>query len=327
LAIVMVTMAGILAWGVPAIQGLQEHAEFQSVQTQMLELNQELRNLRDPQNTRVATISIADGTIQTLPGDRWVITAMTDPGMTGLKITGYDDDDATSIEVDGVPVTVPAHVATMHSFPGAKPSQYPIAEESCSLGSCTLSNISIDLTRDVYRIQITESSLVRAEAWIVNAGRFTYTQAGGRNMNHLEMGASVIEQADRFYMRQGPTVKEPAFDAIVPDTDFFVRLVQLQGSDAVSGTGSFSILVNLVDNHGETDERPVFDSARLVRFQIHGDLEEAFCNAFLSRSTDYTYDGSSTDCAGGDADVLYDPPQAFSFEMSQAVVSGYARST
>jgi hypothetical protein len=231
--------------------------------------------------------------------------------------------------VEGVPVTVPAHVATMHRFPGANPSDDVIAEESCSLGSCTLSNTTgINLTRDVYRIQITESSLVRAEAWIVNAGRFTYTQAGGRNMNHLEMGASVIEQADRFYMRQGPTVKEPAFDAIVPDTDFFVRLVQLQGSDAVSGTGSFSILVNLVANHGETDERPVFDSARLVRFQIHGDLEEAFCNAFLSRSTDYTYDGSSTDlCAGGDADVLYDPGVAFSYEMSQAVVSGYARST
>ncbi len=330
LVIVVMAMAGILAWGVPAIQALQHHAEYQSVQTQMLELNQEIRNLRDPQNTRVATLSIAGGSLAFGSGDRWAVSAMTDAAYPDYRVTSYQDDDDTII-LTGIPA---AGEATAERVVGGKFTL--VADETCaSAGSCTL-NLEehvtpVSIATDVLRIQYKESSIVKAETWILDVGRFTYTQAGTGSLNHLEMGSSVLEQVTGTFMRQTPSIKEPVFGSTPEDRDFFVRVLQLTGTEGSSGRGEFSILVNLVDNYGASRGRPLLESTYFVRFQIDGALEEAFCNHFLLEDPDYysfTGGGSPADCSGGDVDVLYNPGaanQPFTFQLSQAVVSGFVR--
>lgn len=323
LVIVVMAMAGILAWGVPAIQALQHHAEYQSVQTQMLELNQEVRNLRDPQNTRVATLSIAGGQLEFASGDRWAISGMTESTYSDFKLVGYDDDD-DALTLSGLPV---AGTASVDKVVGGKFTS--LDEQSCTAATCSLNlGAGGDITRDVLRIQYKVSSVVKAETWILDVGRFTYTQDATGHMNHLEMGASVLQQATGAFMRQSPTIKEPVFGSTPPDTDFFVRALQMTGTESSGGRGEFSVLVNLVDNYGVSRGRPLFESAHFVRFQIDGDLEESFCNHFLLEdSTDYGFTGGGTpaDCSGGDVDVLYDPGQPFTYELSQAVVSGFVR--
>lgn len=326
LVIVVMAMAGILAWGVPAIQALQHHAEYQSVQTQMLELNQEIRNLRDPQNTRVATLSIAGGSLGFGSGDRWAISAMNDATYANYRVRGYEDDDDT-ILVDGMPAGGTATVAKVVG--GRFTNLHEVT--SCPV-PCTLNlGASGDIATDVLRVQYKESSIVKAETWILDVGRFTYEQDATGNMNHLEMGGSVLEQGTGRFMRQTPTIKEPVFGSTPEDRDFFVRVLQMTGTEGSSGRGEFSILVNLVDNYGVSRGRPLFESAHFVRFQIDGGLEESFCNHFLFEDPDhysFTGGGSPVDCSGGDVDVLYDPTpanQPFTFELSQAVVSGFVR--
>lgn len=315
------SMAGILAWGVPAIQALQDHAEYQSVQTQMLELNQEIRNLRDPQNTRVATLSIAGGQLLFTEGDRWVITGMTEAAYTGYKIEDFDDDDG-DLTISGHPVD---GTATLEKVVGGKFTS--LDEASCTTPTpcALLLGVDGDITTDVLRIQYKAGSIVKAESWIINVGRFTYTQDDTGNQNHLEMGASILEQVRGTFMRQTPTIKEPVFGTTPEDTDFFVRVMHISGTEVAQGRGEFSVLVNLVDNYGVSRGRPLLDPARLVRFQIDGDLEDAFCTHLINTDEDYTYVGTESNCAGGDADVLYDPGRTFTYELSQAQVSGFVR--
>src|SRR5688572_4221259 len=91
LAIMIVSIGGILTWGMPAIQGLQDHAEYQSVLTQFLQLDSDVRNLRDPLNTRVSTISVSQGTIALDAGDRWVISAARDANYNDFHVLDYED--------------------------------------------------------------------------------------------------------------------------------------------------------------------------------------------------------------------------------------------
>jgi hypothetical protein len=290
----------------------------------MLELNQELRNLRDPQNTRVATLSIADGEIGVQPGDRWVITGVSDEDYIGLKISGYDDDDATEVTVLGLPGGFDS--AQIHIVQGGQVPSSPL--DTCTTAPCVLDLGGSDIAQNVFRIQVIENSFVIGESWLINVGRITYHQTGSSdtNYNHLEMGASLIQQRDSVYMRQSPTFKEPVLSATPPDVDFFVRVMQLMGSESQSGRGEFSVLVNLVDNYGVSRHRPLMDPAYAVRFQIHGELEESFCNALLERDPSfYAYDGTGTGCESGDVDVLYDPNETFTYELSHAVVNVFVR--
>jgi hypothetical protein len=315
LVIMIIAIGGILLWGVPAIQGVQEFAQFQSVQTQMLELNQDLRNLRDPLNTRVATISIAQGDIQVAKGDRWVISVSTDASLTSFAITSFSDDD-DSLGVSGLPGT---YTLTLDKVVGGRFT----ALDSCNNPCSTLNIGAGDITKDVLRVQLKVSSLVKAESWIMNMGRITYDQGNG-NKNHLEFGASLIGQQSSVYLKQSPAVKPPDFTSDPQDKDFFLRVIQLVGSDRVGGQGQFSVQVNLVDNYGVSRGRPSMGDARLVRFQVAGDLSESFCNYF-SNLKDFTFAGTGS-CAT-DAQALYNPAQSFSFEMSHAVVNAYVRAS
>src|SRR5687767_8285589 len=119
LVIMIISIGGIMAWGVPAIAGLQERAEYQAVLTQFLQMQSDVRGLRDPQNTRITQISINDGKLDFDLGSRWVVTGTTDADYNAMYLTGWDtaDDTPDSLSVAGGVIGA-AHKITVDRFIG-----------------------------------------------------------------------------------------------------------------------------------------------------------------------------------------------------------------
>lgn len=292
LVIMIISIGGIMAWGVPAIAGLQERAEYQSVLTQFLQMQSDVRGLRDPQNTRITQISVNDGKLEFDLGSRWVVTGTTDAAYEPLYLTGWEMDRPTTLTIAGGALPGATSKVTADLFNGG--SIDPIS--SCTGAGCSTINLDgadADALGDadfqeistVLRIQIHEATGAKFEAWIINAGHLEYhlTERNLNNRIHFEMGAVFSQHTDFFYLEQAPTVKNPDYDLLpAEDISLFVRLLQLTGTvpQGVGGRGQFPIIFHLVDNYGAARGRPSFNPAESARIQIHGELEVPFCNYF-----------------------------------------------
>lgn len=274
LVIMIFSIAGILAWGAPAIQGLQESAEFNGVLAQFLQMDSEVRNLRDPQNTRIVTLTVGGGILTFGKGDRWVVTGMRDAAFDPLYLGGWEGSNPASLNLLGIDLAgkqVSVDVASGGSFTN---------RFSCSSCANPISLGTAKLDTDSVRIQVKSGGTVKAETWIINAGSIKYKVDSGsdRNVLHFAMGAVFSQQQDSFFLEESPTIKDPDYTVSPKDTNLFLRLLQLNGTAAAqTGKGRFPIVFNLVDNYGASRGRPSFDPATAARLQIHGELEAPFC--------------------------------------------------
>lgn len=329
LFIILLAMAGILAWGVPAIQGLQDHAEFQSVLTQAHELNADLLKLRDAKAASIAYVSMNQGELRVGSGARWIVTAYLDSNWEGLYYTNWEN--GAQFLANGVPgaSTMTYDLATL-SFTAIGSSP-----ETCAAGTCgavgSAGNVNMTaLANPVVRIQFKVGNVLKAESWVFNTGRVTYKLDANSEYNriHIELGAVFTQQGSAVFVDRKPTVKEPDLTNVPSDKSYLVRAFQVwqTASNVVVGKGRHTVNVQLDDNHGTTRGRPFLQGATAVRLQVDdggapgvkGILEEGFCNYFAALPS-YAVQGGTT-CAGGTVSVLYDPVDPFNYELSQAVV-------
>lgn len=326
LVIMILATGGVMAWGVPAIQGLQDRAEYQNVLTQFLQMDSDVRNLRDPQNTRIARISMSDGYLSFGPGSRWVVSASRGSAYNGFFLTGWETVNPPTVDLAGGLVGAADQITVDEATGGTLANAW-----SCAAGTCTntVDLMGLQLGSDVVRIQIKTGS-VQWEAWIFNVGRLSYrlTQLNDQNQLHFEMGALFSQHDSYFYVQEAPTIKDPDYEIDTPDTNLFVRVLHLQGIDqAVAGEGRFPVVYHLVDNYGASRGRTSFNPAQMVRLQIHGDLEAAFCNYFDRRPGWQQEDsaGAETACpatgTGGDVNLRFEKgANALTYDLSHSVV-------
>lgn len=328
LFIVIVAMGGILLWGLPAIQGLQDHAEFTSMLTQAHQVNADLLAMRDAGSAKPITLSMNQGSLGVFPGSRWVVTATADAAYSPIYFTKWEDD--TGLLVKSMPA-----LATDVTVSKAVGGTFTLLRDvDCNAGGdCETGLAAAQIAGNTIRVQFKSGAVLKAEAWIFDAGRITYSMSPGTTENqlHIEMGAIFTQQGDRLYLEAQPRLKEPLFTVTPMDASYLVRAFQLEGDTSVGGKGRFSVFAQLDNNYGTTRGRPLISPAYTVRLQIDdsgaaatkGPLEEGFCNHFA----DLEYYTAAAACDGGSVNVLYDPPDGAGtnngqliYELNQAVV-------
>lgn len=329
LVIMILATGGVMAWGVPAIQGLQDRAEYQNVLTQFLQMDSDVRNLRDPQNTRIARISMSDGYLTFGPGSRWVVSASRHADYNAFFLDGWEnaDPEPSSVVLMGGTVDATNQISVDKASGGTLSNAWSCPGTDPCTNTVNLGGLV--LGDDVIRIQLKEGT-VRWEAWIFDVGRLSYrlTQLNDQNQLHFEMGALFSQHDSYFYVQEAPTIKDPDYLIDTPDTNLFVRVLHLQGIDqAVAGEGRFPVVYHLVDNYGASRGRTSFNPAQMVRLQIHGDLEAAFCNYFDRRPGWEQEDGAGDPIAcpatgtGGDVNLRFEKgANALTYDLSHSVV-------
>jgi hypothetical protein len=349
LVIMIFSIGGILAWGVPAIQGLQDRAEFQHVLTQFLQMDSQVRNLRDPQNTRVINLALSQGQLFFTTGDRFVIFASREAAYDGFYLSGWEGTNPASVTIrdGGGNAALAGHDIAVEVVNGGSISTRYTCTACNPVSMGVAPTVPANLGTDVVRITVKLAGNVKAEAWIMNMGRISYHQTDLNELNrlHFEMGAVFSQQNSFFFVEESPTAKDPDYTIVPEDSNLFVRALQLTGTTTtVSGDGRRPIIFNLVDNYGASRGRPSFDPATSVRVQVHGLLEVPFCNYFDQR-TDWQHEAAGvvatcpTSGTAGDVNVRYKRPQdleavpllpttleAMVFDLSHAVVTTTVRS-
>lgn len=349
LAIMIISIGGIMAWGVPAIQGLQERAEYQAVLTQFLQMQSDVRGLRDPQNTRISQISVNDGKLLFDVGSRWVVTGYRDDAYANMYLDGWEDDVPPQLTLVDGPSLVNKKITVDRVTGGSVTTLWDCDPGFC--GSTIDTNFDgvggpdLDLSAidTVTRVVVYDVS-AQWEAWIFNVGHIEYhlTERNERNRLHFEMGAVFSQHDDYYYIEQAPTVKSPDYGLTPKDTSLFVRVLQLSGPtpQGVSGRGQFPIVYHLVDNYGSARARPSFD-AEGARIQIHGPLEVPFCNHFEDRydvatSTGWQFDGVAASCptdpglwsTTSDVNLVYDEgTNPLIYDLTHSVVTTNIRTS
>lgn len=347
LVIMMVAIGGIMAWGVPAIQGLQDRAEYQAVLTQFIQMQSDVRGLRDPQNTRISTIAISQGELRFDEGSRWVVTASVAAAYDNLQWSDWSYNPVaadTTIELEGVTLTGANAIVVDRVSGGTFTTVYQCTATcgtAVTLGAAELDSSTV-------RILVKDAGVVVAETWIMHMGHMWYelTDLNENNRLHFEMGAVFSQHVDYYYLEESPTIKDPDFsptDVDDEDRTMFLRLLQLTGVDqGVSGKGRFPIVYHLVDNYGFSRGRPSFESIHQLRIQIDGFLEVPFCNYFVLRENGWenevlvlsgASEGAVAACPDsgttGNVNIVYEldaaTRPAMSYDMTHSVVTTSVR--
>ncbi len=326
LVITVLGMAGVLFWGTPTLQGIQDRGSIIGMEGEFDELRRASLELSVPDASRVPSVVLEDGSLDLEQGSRMMISMSRDAsnidcdpeltgwetgpsntitatltdcrnggdllGLCGLgcleihKITGSSTIEQTNMDWSQPVPGVPNYVATWDTT-GTEP----------------------DFSEDDWVVRLTNGgTTVYASAWVIEQKRITWRLSTSVTdvQLHFEGGAIFEVDAGSYFLHRQAPIREDAFGS----EDYVLRLVTLLGSDSGSaGRGTPEVFLGLVGNH----VRISTSAAYQVRYTIAGDIAEAWCQSLLLRNAGltatattertYTVDG---DCSDATPSVLYE---------------------
>lgn len=293
LAITILGVAGVLFWGAPTIQGIQDRNAQNAMAGEFLELRRDTLDLTIPDASRVPAIALSDGTFSVTDGSRMQVTANHDGGngACDFHVTGWQTPPVGTLQVDAsgcrpLATSCPGGAdgcLEVHKVLGSKTVNQTITVTPTGTDAYDVDVDSGDLTTGDWMFRITDGNAqqteVYAQAWLLTTQRLSWElQSGVSDLGiHLEGGAVFRSQAGSIFLERGPRVEEAASGS----DDYVVRLPMYTGDEgSISGSRSFHLFLRLQGNHVRIQE----EAATLVRYDFDGDLAEAWCNVLLDRN-------------------------------------------
>lgn len=312
LAITVAGIAGIMAWGAPTIDRMKGRNAIAAMVGEFEDLRDAERDLSVPDHSRFPTIAIPEGKIGLEKGTRIMLTVDRDASNPACDFHITDFADTTSKSSVTVSTTGCRSVAA-----SCPPSAGSACLEIHSVtGSSTLLQVTTfaggvasvtgaDFTVGDWLFRLTDGDTltptIYAEAWLMSNDllRWSSQSRSGSREVILDAGAVFsIEGGQTFQLRE----------AVIGDSAFgtgyyglWLRTLTASSYTEISGAGTHQVYLSLLGNSVRTDAT----SASRLRFDFHGSLAEAWCNAMLARDAnnrlvDATYTADAP-CENGGA--------------------------
>lgn len=309
LAITVLGIAGVLLWGAPLIDRIQARNAQSAMVGEFEDLRDASRELSVPDHSRFPTVVLSRGEISLEEGSRIMVTSNRDTGAGGFtncdfRITNWAD--ATT------PGSV--NVATSSCRGSAQLQVYSVSGStvvsihgpvSFSNGATITPSPAVDFSQGDWLFRLTHVDCgaddVCAAAWVISTDRLAWemeASSGARSVV-LDAGAIFSEEDGTTFLAKEPVIGDSAFGPTY--YGLWLRTLNAASEGSLVGSGSHQVYLSLVGNHIRTDHSAV---ARL-RYDISGDLAEAWCNSLIDRNDDlpgnyYRADSAMT-CSTGDA--------------------------
>lgn len=311
MAITVAGMAGILFWGAPAIQAIQDQGALAAMEGEFATLRESTLVLREIDSSRVPVIPVNEGTVGLEPGTRMVLHMATGdaasssciPNLTDGWFTGASDD----LVLDGPGCGfVPGNTdVAVDEYVGGHPEEVAVTDDvQTDTITIAADDPSTDFTDGDWRITVSKGGDVLVYVFVIDTLRFQWdllTQSSDMQLM-LEGGALFRQESGRVFQLAGPPIQEDIFGT----GDYLIRFPTYRGSQFTFGAPvTLHAQVQLDANH----LRVANDETRSLRYSFHDDdLSEAWCNAILLRNQatstgTYTEDPAHT-CASGDANGI-----------------------
>lgn len=342
LAITVLGVAGIMAWGAPTIDRMQAQNSQVAMTSAMEEMRAGVRELSVPDHSRFPTIAVPAGSISLEQGSRFLVTVGHDPDplykACDLVITKWaDTTDSDSFEYSATNCR-PGAVFQVHRVSGRNTEELAYTETGPEV-----TVLDADFSQGDWLFMLTDGQplpTIYAQGWLLSTDRFawylqsTTTQVGA----YMDGGAVFSSQDESVFLEKPAALHDSAFGS-----DYYglwLRTLSASSYSSITGRGSYSAYVSLMGNHVRADP----EDAYRLRYSIHGDLAEAWCQSLLLRNeilsaqtppSTYSVDPAGPDlaapCTPGDPDgvrsILYTKDDATAFRFRFIHASIYASLT
>lgn len=279
LAITVVGMVGILAWGAPTIESIQAQNAQVGIVGEFEELRASAIELSIPDASRIPTINVPRGELGIEQGTRLMVTANHGASNCDFHVTDWSGPSPD----------------TTVSFAGTTCGGATALEILQVVGSNTITKSStapggavtvggVDFTQGNWLFRLTNGAAnptIYAQAWLFDSDRISWslpTSSGGVAA-HFDLGAVFSDDAGSVFLEKAPSLQENEFGANV--YSLRVRtMTDAGGTTGISGRGAYQVFLGLVGNHVRVDSPTVYR----VRYDFQGDLAESWCGAMMLRN-------------------------------------------
>jgi hypothetical protein len=293
LAITILGIAGVLYWGAPMIERIQAQNAQVAVVGEFQDLRDASSVLSVPDHSRFPTIVIPRGELNLQKGTRVMVTADRDATVSpncDFHITDWADTTSrasVTVSTSGCRGTL-----AIYQVSGATLIQQTVT------GGNTVTGADFSTGDWLFRLALAGCpSGICAEAWLHSSDQVAWDLASGAGARHVafDNGAIFSENGGSLFLEREPTIGDSVFGAGY--YGFWLRSLTASSYNGISGAGSHQVYLSLLGNYDRVDS----PSVSRLRFDVHGDLAESWCNSFLSRN-DGLPDGSDLNTA---ADGIY----------------------
>lgn len=291
LAITIVGMAGILAWGAPTIESIQAQNAQSAIVGEFEELRASAIELSIPDASRIPTVNLPKGSLAIEQGTRVMVTAN---HVTGCDFRATDWSGAspdTTVSFAGFACT---GTTTLEILQVAGSNTIT---KSTAAPAAAVTVAGVDFSQGNWLFRLTDGDAtdpaVQAQAWLFDSDRISWElpTSSGRVAAHYDLGAVFSDDRGSVFLEKGPSLQENEFGANV----YALRvrtLTDAGGTSGISGRGAYQVFLGLVGNHVRVD-----DDTFSLRYDFQGDLAEAWCGTLILRNSGlsgaaYTEDGA-----------------------------------
>lgn len=351
LAISVVGIAGILYWGLPAIDEMKATVEFRSVQSQFLELDGTVKELVAGTTERTAkrwlpSLNRGELYVQNAT-ESWLYA--TEPyhatANHDFEYSGFVDGDhlftitsngpafdwalVEGYIVTGTSTLTPINISAAPPSPvQMQATATPVwgSGETKVFGAYVKdagTTIPVPLRNATFKIRIYSGPALLGEAWYVTTGRIDYQLHAGAGDKRViqNNGAVLAGDSTSMTLLNAPPLPPPSTTNGVPR--FFGRAVVLNGNTSIAGEDRFDLLISL--NSTATlasydcalaDFSDCVESAKIYNW---GEHREAWYSYLGNGGRGYTYVSAGT--APNDYLLMREPRMGYTLLQSVLRVS------
>lgn len=291
LAITIVGMVGIMAWGAPTIEAIQAQNAQTAIVGEFEDLRANAIELSIPDASRIPTIVLPRGQLSIEQGTRFMVTANHASAACDFHVTDWADT------AQPTKVTIALGGCNSGSFDTLEilevAGSNTVSEYEAAAASGEVTVAGVDFTQGNWLFQVTDgetSPQIGAQAWLFDTQRISWdlpTSLGGVAAD-FEYGAVFSRDGESVFLEKGPSLRESDVGSGV----YTLRVRTLDdggGSSAIAGSGSYQVFLGLVGNYARigTDSPESYS----VRYDFQGDLAESWCGSLLLRNAGLADDG------------------------------------
>ncbi|HUR62061.1 MAG TPA: hypothetical protein VM286_06825 [Candidatus Thermoplasmatota archaeon] len=309
LAISVLGVAGILAWGAPTIDRIQTRNSQVAMEGEFEGLRDASQELSVPDHSRFPTIAMPAGTLAVQKGTRFLVTSDHDPSNPScdFRVTKWADTASINSVATSSSGCRGGSTLEIYSVGGTTTVKQTIT--SGGDGSQVLA-AGTDFTKGDWMFRLTHAGCpanVCAEAWLHSSDQLAWSLKASTGSRELFLdGGAVFSRSDgTFFLEKEATIGDTSFGGGY--YGLWLRSLLATSYTSIEGQGSRQVFLSLLGNSVRTDSSVVTK----LRLDFSGTLAQAWCNAMVLRdprlidstgkfTAVYKADTAAT-CATGDA--------------------------
>lgn len=296
LAITVLGIAGVMAYGAPTIDRMQAQNAQSAIEGNFEGLRDSIMELSVPDHARTPSVQLASGTLGLQAGERIMVTANHDGSYTGcdFHVTGWTDSGAAKHQVAVsaagpcrtplvaciYPMAAGTACLEIHAVAGST-----LTKQTVAFDGATATVVGADFSKGDWLFRLTDANIsptVYTEAWLHTSDQIYWTRVSstGRYDVYFDAGAVFSQRGGTYFLEKEAPIGDATYG-----TGYYglwLRTLVVPNGNYVSTDDerAHTVALTLLGVAPRVDE----DATYKLRIDVAGPLSESWCKSLLLRN-------------------------------------------